>query len=72
MNLLLDLVRLALRRLRSSILRWLYGALCSKRSSTMSAAIDEHLVPGTSNTYYIPEFVTEEEEDFLIRKVHQT
>lgn len=38
----------------------------------MSTAIDldEYLVPGTSNTYYIPEFVTEEEEEFLIRKVH--
>ncbi len=32
--------------------------------------LDEYLVPGTSNTYYIPEFVTEDEEEFLIRKVH--
>ncbi|EIW56423.1 uncharacterized protein TRAVEDRAFT_170326 [Trametes versicolor FP-101664 SS1] len=39
----------------------------------MSTAIDldEYLVPGTSNTYYIPEFVTEEEEEFLIRKIHE-
>ncbi|KAI0651109.1 hypothetical protein C8Q79DRAFT_931487 [Trametes meyenii] len=33
--------------------------------------LDDHLVPGTSNTYYIPEFVTEEEEEYLIRKIHE-
>ncbi|OJT11308.1 Alpha-ketoglutarate-dependent dioxygenase alkB -like protein [Trametes pubescens] len=33
--------------------------------------LDEYLVPGTSNTYYIPEFVTEDEEEFLIRKPHE-
>ncbi|KAI0673182.1 hypothetical protein C8Q78DRAFT_970439 [Trametes maxima] len=33
--------------------------------------LDDYLVPGTSNTYYIPEFVTEEEEEYLIRKIHE-
>lgn len=31
--------------------------------------LEKYLVPGTSSTYYIPEFVTEDEEDYLIRKV---
>ncbi|KAI0742945.1 hypothetical protein C8Q80DRAFT_1273523 [Daedaleopsis nitida] len=30
--------------------------------------LDDYLVPGTSSTYYIPEFVTEDEEEYLIRK----
>ncbi|KAH9851290.1 hypothetical protein C2E23DRAFT_251443 [Lenzites betulinus] len=33
--------------------------------------LNEYLVPGTCNTYYIPEFVTEEEEEYLIRKIHE-
>ena len=34
--------------------------------------LDDYLVPGTSSTYYIPEFVTEDEEEYLIRKVRLT
>ncbi|KAH9886714.1 hypothetical protein C8Q73DRAFT_768982 [Cubamyces lactineus] len=33
--------------------------------------LDDYLVPGTTSTYYIPEFVTEEEEEYLIRKIHE-
>lgn len=31
-----------------------------------------HHVPGTADTYYIPDFVTEEEEAYLLRKVSPT
>ena len=31
--------------------------------------LDEYLVTGTSTAYYIPDFVTEDEEEYLIRKV---
>jgi hypothetical protein len=31
-----------------------------------------HHVPGTTDTYYIPDFVTEEEEAYLLRKVSPT
>ncbi|KAI0698177.1 hypothetical protein C8T65DRAFT_742903 [Cerioporus squamosus] len=31
--------------------------------------LDDYLVPGTSSTYYIPDFVTEDEEEYLIRKI---
>ena len=31
--------------------------------------LDQYLVPGTTTTYYIPDFVTEDEEEYLIRKV---
>ncbi|KAI0830326.1 hypothetical protein BC628DRAFT_998536 [Trametes gibbosa] len=34
------------------------------------ADLSRYLVPGTSNAYYIPEFITEEEEEYLIRKIH--
>ncbi|KAI0772343.1 hypothetical protein BD413DRAFT_612513 [Trametes elegans] len=37
--------------------------------STINLA--DYLVPGTDNTYYIPDFVTEEEEEYLIRKIHE-
>ncbi|KAI0363234.1 hypothetical protein BV20DRAFT_975913 [Pilatotrama ljubarskyi] len=33
--------------------------------------LEDYLVPGTSNTYYIPDFVSEEEEEYLIRKIHE-
>ncbi|TBU31025.1 hypothetical protein BD311DRAFT_753689 [Dichomitus squalens] len=33
--------------------------------------LDEFLVPGTNSTYYIPEFVTEEEEEYLTRKINE-
>ncbi|TFK90907.1 hypothetical protein K466DRAFT_483807 [Polyporus arcularius HHB13444] len=33
--------------------------------------LDEYLVPGTSSTYYIPDFVTEDEEEYLIRKIEE-
>ncbi|KAI0633061.1 hypothetical protein C8Q77DRAFT_1121365 [Trametes polyzona] len=33
--------------------------------------LDDYLVPGTNNTYYIPEFITEEEEEYLIRKIDE-
>ena len=38
---------------------------------TMAAFSDleRYLVPGTTSTYYIPNFVTEEEEEYLIRSV---
>ncbi|KAI8996254.1 hypothetical protein BD414DRAFT_408782 [Trametes punicea] len=32
--------------------------------------LDDYLVPGTATAYYIPEFITEEEEQYLIRKIH--
>lgn len=32
-------------------------------------SIENFLVPGTDEAYYIPNFVTEEEEEYLIRKV---
>lgn len=35
----------------------------------MSINLDHYLVPGTESTYYIPEFVTEDEEEYLLRKV---
>ncbi|PIL25809.1 hypothetical protein GSI_11562 [Ganoderma sinense ZZ0214-1] len=35
-----------------------------------AASLDAYLVPGTSTTYYIPEFITEDEEEYLIRKKH--
>ena len=31
--------------------------------------LDSYLVPGTTTTYYIPEFITEDEEEYLVRKV---
>ena len=31
--------------------------------------LDPYLVPGTTTIYYIPEFITEDEEEYLIRKV---
>jgi hypothetical protein len=34
--------------------------------------IIEHHVPGTTDTYYISDFVTEDEEAYLLRKVSQT
>ncbi|RPD63402.1 hypothetical protein L227DRAFT_591907 [Lentinus tigrinus ALCF2SS1-6] len=33
--------------------------------------LEDYLVPGTSSTYYIPEFVTEDEEEYLIRKIEE-
>ncbi len=42
----------------------------SSRSLRMGEVnLDEYLVPGTSSTYYIPDFVTDDEEEYLIRKV---
>ena len=37
----------------------------------MPVKFAEHGVPGSKNTYYIPDFVTEDEEAFLLRKVSQ-
>ncbi|KAM5533487.1 hypothetical protein V8D89_012824 [Ganoderma adspersum] len=38
----------------------------------MSApSLDPYLVPGTTTTYYIPEFITEDEEEYLIRKIQE-
>jgi hypothetical protein len=37
--------------------------------STMMTDISAFLIPGTSEAYYIPDFVSVEEEDYLIRKV---
>lgn len=34
-----------------------------------ASCLTDHLVPGTNDVYYISEFVTEEEEALLIRKV---
>ena len=34
--------------------------------------LTEHHVPGTTDTYYIPDFVTEDEEAYLLRKVSPT
>lgn len=31
--------------------------------------LDPHLVPGTDATYYFAEFITEQESDYLTRKV---
>ena len=35
------------------------------------STLDQYLVPGTTSTFYIPNFITEEEEEYLIRKVRQ-
>ncbi|KAH9914054.1 uncharacterized protein BXZ73DRAFT_55170 [Epithele typhae] len=32
-------------------------------------ALEEYLVPGTKTTYYVPNFIDEEEEEYLIRKI---
>ena len=32
-------------------------------------SLDRYLVPGTTSTYYIPEFINEEEEEYIIQKV---
>ncbi len=37
--------------------------------STTMINLDEYLVPGTTTTYYIPDFIPEDEEEYLIRKV---
>jgi len=37
----------------------------------MNVAVHHH-VPGSKDTYYIPDFVTADEEAYLIRKVSQT
>ena len=34
--------------------------------------LNEHHIPGTTDTYYIPDFVTEDEEAYLLRKVSPT
>ena len=34
-----------------------------------SLSLDRYLVPGTTSTYYIPEFINEEEEEYIIQKV---
>ena len=31
--------------------------------------LESHRIPGTSDAFYIPDFVTPEEEEYLIRKV---
>ncbi|KAH9837750.1 uncharacterized protein C8Q71DRAFT_754299 [Rhodofomes roseus] len=31
-----------------------------------------YLIPGTDEAFYIPDFVTAEEEDFIIRKIHES
>lgn len=36
---------------------------------TSMEGLDRYLVPGTNEAYYIPNFVTEEEEEYLVRKV---
>ncbi|KAH9057111.1 hypothetical protein EDB83DRAFT_2225103 [Lactarius deliciosus] len=38
----------------------------------MSVRFAEYHVPGSENTYYIPNFVTEDEEIFLLRKIQET
>ncbi|CDO77484.1 hypothetical protein BN946_scf184902.g18 [Trametes cinnabarina] len=39
--------------------------------SSNAINLDDYLVPGTNNTYYIPEFITEDEEQYLLRKPHE-
>lgn len=38
----------------------------------MPVRLDECHVPSSKNTYYIPNFVTEDEEVFLLRKIQET
>ncbi|OSC96406.1 hypothetical protein PYCCODRAFT_1481952 [Trametes coccinea BRFM310] len=39
--------------------------------SSKTIDLNDYLVPGTANTYYIPEFITEDEEEYLIRKIDE-
>ncbi|KAL7278747.1 hypothetical protein ACG7TL_007751 [Trametes sanguinea] len=39
--------------------------------SSKTIDLNDYLVPGTTNTYYIPEFITEDEEEYLIRKIDE-
>ena len=32
------------------------------------AELTQYLIPGTDEAFYVPEFVTPEEEEFLLRK----
>jgi len=34
--------------------------------------LSEYHVPGTTDTYYIPDFVTGDEETYLLRKIQET
>jgi hypothetical protein len=44
---------------------------CNASHLPMNLAVRHH-VPGSKDTYYIPDFVTADEEAYLIRKVSQT
>jgi hypothetical protein len=35
----------------------------------MAAELDKYRIPGTCEAFYIPDFLTEDEESYLIRKV---
>jgi hypothetical protein len=40
-----------------------------RMNSTSITDLSGFLIPGTQEAYYIPDFVTPDEEDYLIRKV---